>query len=298
MNFSLISHRTSRRGFTLVEMMVATAIASVVALAVFSVLSSSMKLSTENAVTNCSSRRARQALDRIGQTFRYAQDTPVLINADGTTATGTTSDGILVKNSLGGPYNFFNANGQESADIPSGASSFMVEYAPAAGLDAPKVGDYFSVGLSTKPDLEVLTVGAPTGSPIAKVMITTKQSITEVAKPGTYNVVAYRYRKEAFLFAASGTQWNLRHYPVVTSSTSFSTASSYSTLGSGFQKLGTQAWFTATTDNGTQCYWLRAVARSSNHSEYAESITGHTTLTTMPVQVKLWNYNAPPPPAS
>jgi hypothetical protein len=279
-------------------MMVASAIASVVALAVFSVLTSSMKLSTENAVTNGSSRRARQALDRIGQIFRYAQETPVLINADGTTATGTTSDGILIKNALGGPYTFFNANGQETADIPSGASSFMVEYAPSAGLDAPKVGDYFLVGLSTKPELEVASVGTPTGSPVAKVMITTKQSITETAKPGTYNVTACRYRKEAFIFAAAGAHWNLRHYPAVTSSTNYNLTSSYSTIGTGFQPLGTQAWFTATTDSGTQCYWLRALARSSNHAEYAESISGHNTLTTMPVQIKLWNYNAPPPPAS
>lgn len=278
--------------------MVASAIATVVGLAVFSVLTSSMKLSSENSVTNLSGYRARQTLDRLGEIVRYAQDTPVLISADGTTATGTTSDGILVKHALGGPYNFFNTNGQESADIPTGSSSFMVEYAPGAGADVPRVGDYFLVGLSTQPELEVATVGVPSGSPIAKVQITTRQSIAETATPSTYTVTAYRYRKEAYIFSGSGTQWSLRHYPIVTAAMSYGSVASYKVLGTGFQKLGTQAWFTTITDNGTQACWLRAVARSSNHAEYADNISGHNTLSTMPVQIKLWNYNAPPPPAS
>lgn len=300
MNSSRTSRRTSAWGFTLTELMVSTGLASVVGLTALSVMTSTMKLSTQNVVTNVSNVRARQTIDRIGEAVRFAQDTPVLINTNGTTASGTTADGLLVKNALGGPYVFKNTNGQADADIPSGATSFLVQYAPGAGVAVPKVGDFFKLGISTQPELEVATVGTPSTGSVASVQITTRQGITEVAKPGSYTVTGYRFRKEAYVFVQNGTQWDLRRYPKVVASTVYTTASNYEVLANGFQKLNSQAWFTTVTDSGTQACWLRALVRSSGHAEYADKLAGRnkaqSSLTTMPVQVKLWNYNAPPPP--
>ncbi|HSI10460.1 MAG TPA: type II secretion system protein [Chthoniobacter sp.] len=305
------SHSRHTRAFTLVEMMVATGLVGVASLAMISVMVSTMKLSSQNVVTNISNYRARQTLDRLGEIVRYAQDTPVLITNAGATTTGS-SDGILVKNALPGTYVFKNANGKDD-DIPSGSTSFMVQYAPKSTLpgimptqdatllgqkvEPPVVGDYFLLGLSSHPELEVASVSAVSAvsGTISSVIITTKQATTETATPKNYTVSGARYRKEAYLFVQSGTQWTLRHYPRVVASTSYSSASSYFELGTGFQKIGTQAWFTTTAANGTQATLLQAIARSSNHAEYAEKISNHTTLTTMPVQVKLWNYNPPPP---
>jgi len=279
--------------------MVSIALVSSVGLMIFSVLTSTLKLSSQNVVTNVSNYRARQVLDRLGELARYAQDTPVLINPDGALATGTTSDGVLLKNSLGGPYVFKISNGQTDTEIQTGATSFMVEFSAAAGVAAPKQGDCFSLALSTGPELEVATVTAAgnVGS-LSRVVITTTQGIPEGAKPGSYTVTGYRYRKEAYVFVQSGNYWSLRRYPKVTSAMNYTNSASYIVMSAGFQKLGTQPWFTKVTDNGTQAIWLRAVARSSNRSEYAEKISGRNTLTTMPVQIKLWNYNAPPPPTS
>jgi len=296
MNSSPISHQTSTRGFTFAELMVSLVLVSALGLMIFSVLISTMTLAAQNAVTNMSNFRARQTLDRMSEIVRFAQDTPVLVNADGSIATGITADGLLVKNGLGGPYVFKNTSGQADADIPAGATSFQVAYAASAGLDVPKVGDYFLLGLSTQPELEVTSVGTPTTGAVAKVQITTRTGLPDVAKPGSYTVTGSRYRKEAYIFGQAGGQWNLRYYPRVTSTTSYASLASYRNLGTGFQKLGNQAWFTRTTDNGTQACWLRAVARSSNHAEYTDTVSGRTTLSTMPVQIKLWNYNAPPPP--
>jgi hypothetical protein len=277
--------------------MVSMGLVSGVSMMLISVLVSTMKLSSQNVVTNVSNYRTRQTLDRMGQIVRFAQDTPVLIRADGTLASGTSSDGILVKNALGGPYVFKNANGQADAEIPSGAQSFLVEFAPSAGVAAPQVGEYFLLALSTRPELEVTGVGTvSSASGLSKVVIATKQGIAETAKPGSYTVTGYRYRKEAYIFVQSGSQWDLRHYPKVTSTTNFANPLGHKVLGTGFQKLGSQPWFTTTTDNGTQSSWLRAVARSSNHKEYSESRAKGKTLTSMPLQIKLWNYNAPPPP--
>lgn len=297
MNSSPTNLRTRAHGFTLVELLVSTGLVGVVGLVLVSVLVGTMQLSSQNVVTNVSNFRSRQILDRIGNLVRFALDTPVLIKADGTAATGTAADGLLIKKTLGGSYAFKNANGQADADIPSGATSFMVEYAPAAGSGPPVAGDHFVLGLSTQPSLQVATVGTATGnSTLSKVSITTTQALPEVAKPGSYTVFAARFQKEAYVFVQSGTRWDLRHYAKVTATTNFSSAANFTVVGSGFQKLGTQAWFTAVTAGETRYVWLRAIGRSSNHAEYVETISGRNTLTSMPIQIKLWNYTAPPPP--
>jgi prepilin-type N-terminal cleavage/methylation domain-containing protein len=298
------SNLRHNRAFTLVEMMVATGLVGVASLAMISVMTSTMKLSSQNVVTNISGYRARQTLDRLGEIVRYAQDTPVLITNTGTTTTGS-SDGILIKNALPGMYVFKNANGKDD-DIASGATSFMVQYAPdsaptgANKIEPPVPGDYFLLGLSSHPELEVATVSTPstvstTPYKINSVTITTRQSITETASPKNYTVSGTLYRKEAYIFVQAGTSgmWTLRHYGRVVAATNYAT--DYFQLGTGFQKNGTQPWFTTTTANGTQATWLQAIARSSSHAEYAEKISNHNTLTTMPIQVKLWNYNPPPP---
>lgn len=291
---SLTKRRTDARGFTLVELMVSMAVVGVVGLVMLSVMVSTMKLSSVNASTNISNYRTRQTLDRLAEIVHYGLDTPVLINSSGVTQTGT-ADGLLVKNLLGGSYVFLNASGKTTDDIPTGTSSFTVQYAASAGADVPKVGDYFLLASSTAPELEVKTVGSVTTSNgISSVAITTQTAVQETLATSIYTVTASRYRKEAFVFVQNGNYWTLRHYGRVIASTNYALAVNYVTMGTGFEKQGTQAWFTTTTDNGTQATWLRALVRSSNHNEYAEHVDGRNTATTMPLQVKLWNYNAPP----
>jgi hypothetical protein len=287
-------------------MLVSTALVGATGLILTSVLVTTMRLSGANAVTNISNYRSRQTLDRLDEIVRFATDTPVLINSDGTAASGTTSDGILVKNALFGPYIFKNVSGNITDDIPSGATSFMVEYVVSADTGSakvpdwvPQVGDYFSLNISTKPELEVTAVTSASNvlsgtTTISRSVITTRQGTTEKVSPNAYTITGSRYRKEAYVFVQSGSQWYLRHYPRVTATTNYALAPTYVQLGTGFQKLSSQAWFTTTTDSGTQASWLRAVARSSDHAEATENSSGHNTLTTMPLQIKLWNYNAPP----
>src|SRR6476661_6994319 len=102
MNSSRTNRRIKTRGYTLVEISVATGLVGIVGLILYSTMSTTLRLSSENVVTNVSNYRARQTLDRIGEIVRYAQDTPTLIKNDGTVATSNTSDGIVVKNSVDG----------------------------------------------------------------------------------------------------------------------------------------------------------------------------------------------------
>ena len=301
---SLTKHRTDLRGFTLAELMVSMAVVGVVGLVMFSVMVSTMKLSTVNTATNLSNYRTRQALDRLADTVHYdAVEIPTQINSNGTTvATGTTtSDGILIKRLLGAGYTFLNASGKTTDDIPQGASTFVVHFAPSTGALPPIQYDYFLLSSPNGDELEVNTVGSTTTSNgISSVPVSTFNSVQDTNGLATsiYSVTACRYRQEAYIFVQNGTSnyWTLRYYPQVYPGMDYTNPRYYHELGTGFQKQGTQAWFTSTTDSATntQAIWLRALVRSSGHNEYAEHIDNRNTTTTMPLQIKLWNYNAPP----
>ena len=73
---------------------------------------------------------------------------------------------------------------------------------------------------------------------ISRVTIGTRQPLGEIARPGSYTVSAYRYRKEAFVFAQSGQRWDLRHFGSLTALSRFNDPASYRVMGSGFRKLG------------------------------------------------------------
>jgi type II secretory pathway pseudopilin PulG len=62
MNFSLTNPGTSRRAFTLVEIMVAAVLVGAVGMIMLSVMITTMKLSTKNVVTNLSNHHATDFL--------------------------------------------------------------------------------------------------------------------------------------------------------------------------------------------------------------------------------------------
>ncbi|EDY17469.1 hypothetical protein CfE428DRAFT_4986 [Chthoniobacter flavus Ellin428] len=282
--------------------MVSMSVVGVVGLVMFSVMISTMRLSTVNTATNLSNYRTRQALDRLADTVHYdSVDMPAQINSDGTTASGGTSDGILIKHLVPGMYVFLNSDGT-TADIASTASAFTLQYATSAWGTLPQPYDYFLLASSTAPELEIPKtggVGTPTTSNgVTSVAIKTTAAVGEKLTPSYYTVTAVRYRKEAYIFVQNGTSayWTLRFYPTVYPGMDYTNAQNYYTLGTGFEKQGTQGWFTASTDsanNNTQAIWLQALVRSSGHGEYSEDIDKRNTATTMPLQIKLWNYTTP-----
>lgn len=290
MNFSLTKLRTNRKAFTFVEMIVAAGVLGVAGLIGISMLGAGLRLASQNSALNLSNFRGRQALDRLGAITRYAEEQPELITTTGAAASGSTADGIMVKNQLGGPYVLKDSTGSATNDILATAKTFTVEYVPANGVSPLVVGDWLVVEISTRPELQIATVGTQTASGvIRKNVITTTEALGELARPSMYRVAGYGYRKQAYVFNTAAGQAELRHYPRVTNGMSFSAAANYTVLGRGFQKLNAQPYFQATTINGLDNVWMRSIARSSGGAEHAEKMSGRKTLTTMPISVNLWN---------
>ncbi|HEV7405346.1 MAG TPA: hypothetical protein VGO11_20550, partial [Chthoniobacteraceae bacterium] len=196
MNSSLTALRTKLRqqAFTIVELTVAAALTGAVGLTVIGVLRSSAVLSSQNAGINISASRAREVIDQINDRARYALDQPVLINTDGTAATGSTADGVLLKRYLGAPFVVKEVNG--GTDIAATATQFVLEY--RAGLPDPLVGDWILLESVARPELEISAVAAMTPSgAILRKLITTTTAVGEPLRPLSYRVGGSLYHKEA-----------------------------------------------------------------------------------------------------
>lgn len=293
MNSLRTARRTSlrQRAFTFVELTVASALIGAVALTTLGVLRSGAVLSSQNAGINISSSRAREVVDRINDRARYSMEQPVLINADGSAATGTTADGLLAKRFLGSSYNLKDATGG-TTDLAATATQFCLEYRNT--LPDPTPGDYILLESVSRPELEIATVTNMTavGSVLRKA-ITTTTALGEAVRPSAYRVGGQLYRKEAFIFvatdASSNPRFELRNYTRVVASTVFTTRGTSIQLADGFRRLQSQAFFTRTTSNGATTVVMRALANSSNRQEYVARGMANSTFTTVPIQSRLWS---------
>ncbi|RYD85640.1 MAG: prepilin-type N-terminal cleavage/methylation domain-containing protein [Verrucomicrobiaceae bacterium] len=287
-------HRISsrHRGFTLVEVSVAAALLGVVGVIMFGVLRSGMILSKQNAGLNLSSLRARQTIDRIGEQARYSIDQPILINSNGGAESGSTSNGVLVKRYIGGPYVIKETQGG-SADIATTATQFVLEF--RKDLSPPVVGDWILMETVTRPELEISAAAKiDQTEKIQRWRITTRTAINEAVRPGVYRVSGQLYRKEAFMFVATETGTNprseLRHFARVVAATNFLQAANYRVLASGFRRIES-TYFKRELKDGVNVITLSALVHSSGQDEYLDKNMQTTQFTTVPVRMQLRSVN-------
>lgn len=279
----------SSHGFTLVELMVVSGLMGVVGLVGYAMLHTGMVLFTQNVALNMSGVRISQAVDRMTEAVRAAEEMPQLITNTGAAATGTTADGILVKRYLGGPYVIKKSDGTTD-NIDLSTKIFQVEYATNTGVNDPAVGDYLKLDITSAPELQVAAVQVLT-NPLAgtrKLKVTTTTAIGETVSPWAYRVAGYLHRREAYVFIAQSSRRELRYYPKVTTGMSYSTAANYQVLGNGYDRLGSNPYFTRTTVNSMSVIALSANVHYSGESEYVDRVTGFKSFSTLPISTQLW----------
>lgn len=282
--------RRQDRAFTVVEVLVTSALVGVVALAAYSILYSGLTLSRQNAGLNLSSLRMRQMIDRIGEQTRYSMQQPELIKTDGTPASGTAAEGLLLKRFLGTPY-ILKESGGSTGNIAETAKQFRLEF--RKGLPAPSAGDFIIIDSPTAPDLEIsAATKVEETSSLQKWQITTTTAVGEQLRPSVHRVAAHLYRKEAFVFVATETVANprseLRHYSRVRTATNFSQKSNYRVLASGFRKAAGKNYFTNSTANALTSTTLTAIVHSTGREEYLDQALKTKNYTTVPIEVRLW----------
>ena len=97
------SQHQSRSGFTLVEILVTTALIGVLGLIIFSVLNTGTLLGAKNTAVNTAHQQARTAMLQMTQTIRSAVSLPQLIDSAGNPTAGP-AEGVSFQVWAGGPY--------------------------------------------------------------------------------------------------------------------------------------------------------------------------------------------------
>jgi hypothetical protein len=85
-----------------VEVMIALSVATVVGLAVFTILNTAMFMAARNLSVNLTNNSERKSLDRIEEVIQQANTMPTLITTTGAAATSPAA-GVTFDYYLGGP---------------------------------------------------------------------------------------------------------------------------------------------------------------------------------------------------
>ena len=238
-------------GFTLADVSISLALLAVVGSAGYSMLMSATTLLAKNVSINSSSIIVRRSLDRMFSEVNQANRLPILINADGTGATGTgPAAGILVDRYLGGPY----IVGNPGAGLAATALVFNLFYSedPLANPPVPARDDVVIMAGATRALVSSSTAPSstfvlpPTPAPIPGKMVTvTLQNIlgtytvppmatgTAIGWSSTSQQTAYLVHRKAFVVVpvnGSTGPAELRMYPNAEKVTDYNDATKYIVL--------------------------------------------------------------------
>ena len=154
-----------RRAFTLLELLVAVAISSILAVGMFALLNAGMILSAKNLSLNLTSNSMRTALDRVEHEVQLCDTTdatsvPQLINTSGAVVTTGPAAGVQFDRAIGSPYVVTVTGGT----IPSSTTSLTLTRSkhPLASPPIPQPGDIVRIALTDaamRPRIQSKNVG-------------------------------------------------------------------------------------------------------------------------------------------
>ena len=208
------SFKTSAGGaFTLVEIMIASAVATVVGLAIFTAVNTAMMMAARNLSLNLTNNSERKALDRIEQVIQQANTMPTLITTTGAAATSPAA-GVTFDYYLGGPY-VINVSGATLAASTTSLTLLRSTNA-VASPPVPNPGDVLMINgapTSIRARISTVVVGSTDGSGHQTITITLASQIGAVVSVPTSGVLtAFLVRMVAFIVMPEGTGQELHYY--------------------------------------------------------------------------------------
>jgi hypothetical protein len=204
----------SRDGaFSLVETLMAAAVATVVGLAIFATMNSAMMMAARNLSVNLTNNSERGALDRIEEVIQQAYTMPVLISTTGAAATSPAA-GTSFDYFVGGPY-ILNVSG---STVPSSTTSLTLVRSTnaVASPPIPSVGDVVMINgapTAVRARISAVSVGSTDGSLHQTITVTLASALgSAVPIPSTGVLTATLGHMGAFIVMPSGTGQELRYY--------------------------------------------------------------------------------------
>jgi type II secretory pathway pseudopilin PulG len=202
-----------RGAFTLVEIMIAAAVATVVGLAIFTSIYTAMLMAARNLSVNLTNNSERKALDRIEQVIQQANTMPTLITNTGAAATSPAA-GVTFDYYLGGPY-VLTVSG---STVPATTTSLAIVRSTnvVASPPLPNPGDVLMINgapSSIRARISTVVVGATNGSAQQTITVTLANQLgAAVPIPTSGILTAYLVRMVAFIVMPEGTGQELHYY--------------------------------------------------------------------------------------
>ncbi len=220
-------------GFTLVELMVGLAILAIAGSLAYTILISATTLLAKNLSINTSNTTVRDALDRVYAEISQANGLPVLLNADGSTASNASGPaaGIRFDHYKGAPYIVTNPSG---SGLSATATSFQMKSSTnsLASPPTPVNNDVVKIGDSTARPL-VASSSATISGGLQTITVQLQGPIGQ-AIPWTTSIqeTAYVIHREAFIIVPVSGRAELRFYPnaETLASSNYNNASTYAVL--------------------------------------------------------------------
>ena len=131
-------------GFTLVEVLVAAGLSTLVGLIAYGIASEGLVDFARNVSINRSYSNARQSLDRISIAMQSAGHTPVLVDATGADTTSATAAGIRFWRYSSSPLYYINTPAITDSSL---TLSLLKPNTAATMLPPPAVGDMITVAV-------------------------------------------------------------------------------------------------------------------------------------------------------
>ena len=252
--------------FTLVEMMIATGIFTIVALVGYLLISSSSVLLAENISLNHTNTTVRGSLDRLSaelnQAVQYSTvangqtvlSPGTLLNSDSSTYTGSGSAaGILFDRFIGGP---FVAN-DSSTSIATNATSFALSASKTSFTSppTPQVNDVAILQSDTSQRPLIRSVSSSTsGTNNLYTVTVTPAFATAITWVSGMKETAYLVHRKAIIVVPNGANYEMRLYPDAESlsTSNYNNSSSYVVLTTDIGKnSGENTPFSLSTQNGS-----------------------------------------------
>ena len=229
------------RAFTLVELLIASAVGMVVVGMTYSFSWAGTILLAKNLATNLSNNELRGALDEIGDRVQSANSVPVLVDATGAATSTTPNVGAYYDRILGDPYIITHPGG---AGLAVGATSLTVTYSSNtyAALPAPAIGDVLiidGVAATVRPRITAAT--APTGTTVKSSTLTfTPALASAISWLATAPKPSLLVHREAFMVVAKGSRYELRRYNSFEPVPTLSDTTKYKLLSNQVGSVGTE----------------------------------------------------------
>jgi prepilin-type N-terminal cleavage/methylation domain-containing protein len=184
------------RGYTLLEMAIATGIIGVVGLAIYSLLSLNTILGAKNTAVNAAHQQARTAMMQMLQDLHSSISLPSLVDINGSTVAGAgPAAGIAFQEWSSGPH-------QITADVTTSQNQITLKLTPGSG-PTPVVGQRLIVPTHQIED----DITAVSGTSNALTLTLAHNVAVAISGTSSYTIVAFISDRCSYIIANGSLKW-------------------------------------------------------------------------------------------